>query len=120
LSTALPDIARLLRDGDFDTLMKTYMTPDKLASMSPQDQQRMTMMSQMAQNPQVKPMFDAMADAIEGLKDQTPTMNDAGDEATYQLSPPEGMAPPNTPPQPVTFVKINGQWYIKNDPGGGF
>jgi hypothetical protein len=118
LSTAIPDVARLMRAGDFAMLTKTYMPPDKYASMTPQQQQQMAMMAAMAQSPEAKPMFDALADSFASLKDQTPTYNDAKDEATYMLAPPAGMAPPNTPPQPVTFVKINGQWYMKDNPAG--
>jgi hypothetical protein len=118
LSTAIPDVARLFRAGDFDTLAKTYMPPDKYASMTPQQKAQVAMMAQMAQNPQAAPMFAAMADSIESLKDQTPTYNDAKDEATYMLAPPAGLAPAGTPPQPVTFVKIDGKWYMKDGPGG--
>ena len=52
--------------------------------------------------------------AFESIKGQTPQMNAAGDEATFEFTmiPPPGI---NAPPKvdPMVMVKVNGKWYLK-------
>jgi hypothetical protein len=89
------------------------MTPEALAQMQ----------QQMASS-QGQQMIQMMSSMIQSLKGQTPEMNAAGDQATYQMqmTPPPGMLPPgvNVPQRtiPMTFVKEDGKWYIKSNQGG--
>jgi hypothetical protein len=48
------------------------------------------------------------------LVGQSPEMNTAGDEATYPMTPPPGIHNLNPAKQTIdiTFVKIDGRWYI--------
>jgi len=55
------------------------------------------------------------AQDIEDLESQTPTYNDAGDEATYVYTP-RVFGEFAKEQERRTFIKINGKWYEK---GGG-
>ncbi len=43
------------------------------------------------------------------MQSQTPTINDAGDLATYMISDPTGR---DTTQKPLSFRKIDGKWYV--------
>ena len=76
-------------------------------------------MQQQMSSPEAQQMLQGMAQMFQSMKDQTPDINATGDQATYQMTPPAGMLPPGMPtppPRPMTFVKIDGRWYIKNAP----
>jgi hypothetical protein len=113
LKTALPDIVRLLREGDRVGAYKTYCPPDELNPRDIQQMQELLMQSlaAAAQDPGLQQLMQKNQDefslAFEALEDQTPTYNDAGDEATYKF------ANPSEGEEPLTFVKIDGKWYIK-------
>jgi hypothetical protein len=116
LKTAIPDIARLFRAGNFLAVYQTYIPPDKI---DPQQIQRLQSAQQAAQDSFDLSMAAAFAKSYEDIKDQTPTFNASGDEATYFKQGPVG--------DPVTvggdtyliiFIKINGKWYIKEKKGG--
>jgi len=118
LKTAIPDIARLKRSGDFLTIYENYTPPDKL---NPQTIQTDRIMAKRiadgaANDPRLKQITqrqnESVARAYEALESQAPTYNETGDEATYMyLAPPELVS--GSVPYPMTFVKINGKWYIK-------
>ena len=117
LKTTIQDIARLTKSGDLALLAKTYMPPDQYAQSSAQYASTPNF-AEMAKNPQIQPILpqlqqasEAQGKAFEALKDQTPTYNTAGDEATYMMSPPPGEG--DGTPQPITLVKIGGLWYLK-------
>ncbi len=122
LNSAIDDISTMMQSGDMLGVMKKYMPPDQLAQIPPEQMAQMEqIMQQQAAVPQLQQMMQGMSQALGDLKNQTPEMNATGDKATYQLTMPAGALPPgvNLPPtQPVTFQKINGQWYIQNGPGG--
>jgi hypothetical protein len=56
-------------------------------------------------------LLEATAKVYDTLKDQSPTYNEAGDKATYMAVPPLGK---EGDLKPVTFVKINGLWYVQD------
>ena len=135
LKTVFPDIARLWRNGDIMKLMQTYM-PDEWARMTPEWMQQAQDLeawdkARAAINPNDRdPKEEPMAQMYEALKDQTPTFNATGDEATYfvvrhalalpAIALPPGMPPipglgEDPPPMTLVMVKINGKWYIKEE-----
>ncbi len=119
LDTTISDMTTMLQAGDMLGLMEKYMPPEQQAQITPEMR---TQMQQMMSSPQMQQQFQTMAQALQSLQGQTPTFNDAGDKATYQMTPPPGMIPPgvNAPATiPVSFIKINGRWYASND-GPGF
>jgi hypothetical protein len=119
LDTTLNDMASMLQAGDMAGLMEKYMPPQEQARMTPEMKAQM---QQAMQSPQMQQQLQMMAQALQSLQGQTPTFNDAGDTATYQMTPPAGMIPPgvNAPATiPVTFIKVDGRWYAGNN-GGGF
>lgn len=108
LATTLSDIALLMRNGDYMTFVKTYTPPQELAAMSPEelaDRQRSD------HNPQLQPMFDLIANAMDNLKEQIPTLNAASDQAIYLVEQPNSPDPQHLGPRPITFVKVDGHWY---------
>jgi len=115
LNTAIDDIISLLQSGNMMALFEKYATPEDQAKMPPEEKAQM---EQMMSQPGAQMMIQMMVSGIQSIKDQTPQMNAAGDEATYQMtmSPPAGMGPAGRAPQtePMTFVKVDGKWYIKD------
>lgn len=128
LKTAIPDIARLIKRGDFPNYTRTYLAPDKLKQMPASSIGHS--LEQMVQDPalaktsqfsdflqQMHQILDGEAKAWEALESQTPAYNQAGDEATFtkaklSASPPYAWSEKET----VVFVKINGLWYLKDLP----
>jgi hypothetical protein len=122
LKTAVLDIARLLRDGgDTGAFLETYTPPDELTPQRIQEiQMGMQRRADMAaQDPFFKQvsqdMVEMYAKAYESLENQTPTYNDAGDEATYMLI--FVYRDGSSDQSSKTFVKINGKWYLKPTDG---
>lgn len=122
LNNTIDDMASMMQSGDMVALMKKYMLPEQLAKIPPEQMAQMEqMVKQQAAVPQVQQMLQGMSQAVSALKDQAPEMNAAGDQATYQMSMPASALPPGMtppPPRPMTFQKVDGQWYIQGGPGG--
>ncbi len=114
LKTAIPDIVRLLRAGDPVDAYKTYTPPNEFNAQAAQQMQELQLQAQATavQDPELRQLMQKaqaeIVQAYEALEEQTPTLNATGDEATYMF------AMPRTGIQPLTFVKIDGKWYIKN------
>ncbi len=115
LSSAIDDIAMIIQGGNIMALFEKYATPEEQAKMSPEEKAQMEQASaQMMSQPEGQQMIQVMVTALQSLKDQSPEMNAAGDEATYQMTmtPPDGNnANPRT--RAMTFINIDGKWYIK-------
>ncbi len=111
LKTAIPEIARLWREGKIADLRMTYDAPGRI---SPEMVQLLLYKQQeindlIAAHPEVQQTYrdsmEAGAKPYEELEGQIPLYNDAGDEATYQMRQEDGSY------APAVFVKINGKWY---------
>jgi hypothetical protein len=124
LSFCIDDITTMLQSGNITGLIDNYAPPSILAQMPPEAKAQM---EQYMSDPRAQQQIQMMAQVFQGLKTVTPTMNDTGDKATYQVTPPPGMfdnvklGPNGSIPAsiPVTFVKQEGRWYIGEGPGGG-
>jgi hypothetical protein len=138
LKTAIPDLLRIVKGGDFKTLVQTYAAPAKRAALlsmfdpsSDPDFQKMppeaqAMILQTMQGPEMKAQLNEMMQTLiaglESIQDATPTYNDAGDKATYKVtlppgSTPAGATPPDSGPggkdsDDLTFVKVDGRWFM--------
>jgi len=121
LKTAIPDIARLERTGDLLGLYEIYTLPDKLYPMiiqrirAVQQQTAIDAAGDPRLQQQLEQIREGAARTYEALETQTPTYNETGDEATYMYSAYELTHSAGYGPK--TFIKINGKWYIKPDPG---
>jgi hypothetical protein len=122
LNAAIDDITTMLQTGNISGLIDNYAPPQVLAQMPPEAKAQM---EAYMSDPQAQQQIQMMAQVFEGMKGTAPTMNDAGDRATYQITPPAAMAgtlpagatlPPTIP---ITFMKVDGRWYISDGPGGG-
>jgi len=115
LKTALPDIVNLLRSHrDVDLFLK-YAPPgylEKHPTYLPELQDRVDQQLQFeAQNagfPGTTSIDEEIAEMYDDLQSRTPTLNDAGDEATYTAH--------LLTTHPEVFVKIDGKWYMKDPP----
>ncbi len=117
MGTSIDDIIGLLQAGDLYTAMMRYFPPDKLAEISPADMAGMQQnLQQMMAQPEAQMGIQMMVQVLQNMKTMTPTMNDAGDKATYDVSDPTGQ---DTRTQPFSFEKIEGKWYVDPDKMGG-
>jgi hypothetical protein len=124
LNACIDDITTMLQTGNISGLVDNYAPPQVLAQMPPEAKAQM---EAYMSDPKAQQQIQMMAQVFQGLHGVVPTMNDAGDHATYQVTPPQGMfsdvqlgqggSVPAT--IPITFVKQNGRWYIGDGPGGG-
>ena len=107
LDTAIPDLANLLQSGDLVTAFENYTLPDDLAQIPPEriveveDQLRA-----LVTNPQIQPRLQLISQMLDTFKGQTPTYNDAGDRATYQMP---GLGAGGAT---FSFQKVGDHWYI--------
>ncbi len=116
LTTALDDMANIIQSGNIMALFDKYASPDDQAKMSPEERASLERQSsQMFSQPEGQQMLNVMATALQSLKDQAPELNATGDEATYQMTmtPPPSVGGGTTRTRPMTFVKVDGKWYIK-------
>jgi hypothetical protein len=122
LNACIDDITTMLQSGNISGLIDNYAPPQVLAQMPPEAKAQM---EAYMSDPKAQQQIQMMAQVFQGLHSVAPTMNDAGDRATYQVPPPAGMAEAlpqgaNLPPTiPITFMKVDGRWYISDGPGGG-
>ena len=107
LQTTIQEMARLFKAGDIGTVQKTYRPPAMTAQLTAQDQATLNQLAQGA-SPEV---FAMLGQELDSIQNQTPAYNTAGDKATFQAPMPAGMqGSPGA--RPITFTKINGQWYL--------
>ena len=118
LKTAVLDIGRLIRDGgDPEAFREAYTPPNELTAELIEKirrgiQRRVDMGFENPIFPKInQEVVNEIAGDYESLENQTPTYNDAGNEATYTWTHyfPDGA----TYERSKTFVKINGKWYMK-------
>ncbi len=122
LKTAISDIVRLYRTGDPVEVYKIYVQPDEfvpdLYQEMEEHEQQGDQIPELQQPTQE--LHDTIARSWEALEDQTPTFNATGDEAIYWkqgiIPSPDGGYAVGGNADSVTFIKINGKWYLKNGP----
>jgi len=115
IDTSVDDIIRLLRASEILAFYEKYTAPENKAKWAPGQQAEYAREDAMVKaNPSAGGQTESMISGFESMKGQTPQMNAAGDEATFQftMQPPPGM---DVPPRvtPMTMVKVNGKWYLK-------
>ncbi len=117
LNTSLSDMISLVQAGDLLTAFNRYLPPDVIAKMLPEQKSRMEQaFANASADPQAQMAMQMMVTVLQGMQAQTPTMNDAGDRATYQVYDPSGQDPQS---RPFAMKKIDGKWYIDPDSMGG-
>ncbi len=64
----------------------------------------------------IRPQMKPMAEMLASIGDASPTLNDDGTQATYKVIVPPGLEPPGPEeaPDTLTFIKVNGLWYLEN------
>jgi len=85
------------------------MTPTTYAAMAPGGMDKIV--QAMAQDPDAPGRFELQAEMFDSMVDQTPTYNEAGDEATYVYQAPPELTHQNFQTWHLHFTKINGLWY---------
>ena len=108
--TAVADMADLLRAGDFANFVARYMPPEVRAMMvqaGPEALQQMAQSMAQANVPGTREnqQMQQMLQALDSMKTIGPTLNDAGDQATYPVNIPGG-------PRSLRLIKVDGRWYF--------
>jgi hypothetical protein len=121
LKTAIPDMARLVRVSEL-TWYETYTAPKDIDPDTIKNLEDVQATTNPDTHVSVGKLNEAFAQSYEALETQTPTYNAAGDEATYDgyISPSSrdmesGTFSGNGPRGSLTFIKIDGKWYKKDD-----
>ena len=121
LSKTIMDIASLIQSGDLVTVMRMYMPPEQLADLPPDTLAQLDQIKQQLANLlTLQQKLQSMSQLFAALKDQTPEMSADGGTATFQLTMPDEarrLDPTHATTQPVTFQKINGDWYVMDFDG---
>jgi RNA polymerase sigma factor (sigma-70 family) len=99
VGTAMMDFAHLLEVGDYVTAANNYM-------QLPPDVSGQQLVDMMQQNPDFPKTVQMLRESTEAAQTTTPTYNDAGDEATYTLS------PPVDDKVTVRWKRVNGLWMV--------
>jgi hypothetical protein len=114
LATAIPELARLMGTQDYETLMQDFMPPEELDAMLAdlgQPGQPMTLTDladRMRQNPTMTQKMASASQFMVYLQTQTPTFDETGENASYKMPVViNGM-------DSINFVKVDGNWYVKN------
>ena len=115
LKTVLPDFVSLIRKEGWMSAYLSYMAPARLAAIPPDAKDNLLeSAARYLLTPAGQQVAAATAQQYEDLEVQTPTLNETGDEATYFIQPlPPSPAEPAGSARPITFVRIDGKWYLK-------
>ncbi len=103
LATAIPDLIRLVRAGDYLAMEQRYLPPQKFARLS--DGEKALMLEEM-HSPRMQEKMQNSLQALESIQGSTPVFNDTGEIATFTP-----IALPGTPAK-MTFIRLNGLWYL--------
>jgi hypothetical protein len=101
---------RLLEAHDIVAVIKTIMPPDETKSMM--EQLHVSTPEELAaalrqQMPDLDKRADDMLQAMQAVQGMTPELSTDGNRATYKVDPPIGDN------DELTFVKIDGNWYLR-------
>ncbi len=99
VGTAMKDFARLLEVGDYVTAANDYM-------QLPPNVSGVELVQMMQLNPDIPKTVQMLMESTNAAQTTTPTYNDAGDMATYELSPPVDAK------ATVRWKRINGMWKV--------
>ncbi len=103
IKTLVPEVLRLLEAKDYAGFLKMTTPPSQLASLPvPLDQ----MASMLSSIPGAADELNNLVQALNQIKDKTPTLDDTGNKATFPLDPPIGDH------KDISFVKEKGLWYL--------
>jgi len=126
LGVVIDDLIQKLDAFDTVGIFEKYESPDDLAKFTPEQKQRLEdiMRLQLA-NPDnegiVQEELHNMVPYMQEILAQSPELNDAGTEATYYFHTHEEFVRTTNggytfPNEPLVFVKVKDQWYIKSGP----
>ncbi len=119
LATSFADLAHDYRSFDIKTLLEDYMTPATYAAMAPGGME--DIVQAMAVDQDAPMRFELQAEMFDSLVGQTPSYNEAGDEATYVYQAPPELTHQDFQTWHLHFTKISGRWYWADiAPQGGF
>lgn len=116
LSNVIMEITNLAQSGDFVSLYENYESPQKMAALTAEQKTFIeNQIRQQMSGPNGASAIQGQVAILQALSNTTPTMNSAGDHATFQVPTPTDLAPAGTnlpPTIPINFVKVDGRWYL--------
>jgi hypothetical protein len=114
---AAAEMLRLMKAGNFAEFLTKFMPPSAAAQMT--DERKAALLERykdfdITGSPE-NAQWQASILALESLQAATPTLNEAGDRATFDTS--EVTMPDGTPlrgvPKTLVFQQENGVWYLR-------
>lgn len=119
LKECISTMIHYLDTQDVLGLVKTIMPPDAISRMiqSGQASSIEDVAEHYRQMPDVSEKMSQLLFALQNVQGQEPEMNADGTQATYKID--QSISGPGKPPAPagtpgqVTFVKIDGFWYLR-------
>lgn len=112
INTMLASAIDQIQNGNLVDVFETFQSPDSLAQMKPDTKialEEPLRDREATPGIQATPEIQIWIQVLQAMKDQTPTYNDAGDQATYAISDPTGRG---IVMRPLVLHKVNGQWYF--------
>jgi hypothetical protein len=106
INTMLSSAVDQIQNGNLVDMFENFVPPDQLAEMK---RNGITALEEALQNKQGQPEIQIWIQVLQAMKEETPTYNDAGDQATYAISDPTGRG---ITLRPIVLHKVNGQWYF--------
>jgi hypothetical protein len=119
LKTCISTTIHFLQTQDVASLVKTIMPPDAIQQMiqSGQASSIDDIAAHYAAMPDVPEKMNQLLEALQSVQGQDPEMSADGNTATYtidnKISGPGKPPPPAGTPGDITFVKVNGFWYLR-------
>jgi hypothetical protein len=101
LSTAIPDIIRLVQAGGMTTLLQNYLPPEEFAGVP--DDQKAKIIEEM-QSPENQQQMQQALWALQAVQFMPPVYNADKTRVTY--------TPPDGSPK-INFVNEKGRWYLR-------
>lgn len=118
LDAVIADLIDMEQAPHFTGINK-YDLPEILQRVSQRSPQQKAQDEQYWSSPAGQQMIQYWTQMYRSLVGQSPEMNADGNEATYSMTPPPGIHNLNPAKQTIdiTFVKIDGRWYISRSEG---
>ncbi len=112
LSTAIPDLINLIQTDQLRTAIRRYMPPSYFEQMPQAVQDQLEQQEQnLLADPNMAKQRQVAVSALQSMLNKAPDLNQAGDHATYHLDTDPNA--PNHPPTVISFIKVDGRWYLE-------
>ncbi len=111
LNSTMDEIIAMLEAGDAVKTAETFLSPESFEIMGPGTKDMLLkQMQALLASPRGQDLLQKVIRVVKNMKTQEPTLNAAGDRASYHLADPTD--PSFKVPVDLTFRKMEGKWYV--------